>query len=152
MFKKDLRTTFYIIKDGEVLGRVWGYETAHKVCFIREAAYCCIYEHLVQIEDEWLYQLYEKYVGVLPEPPMVIEQMARDVFSALEQTKVQYITKPSCKDVLRAMYEFKNTYTREEIDLMIPRVKWSSIRVAIAQLRHEGLDIRHTGDGFYVRQ
>lgn len=152
MYKKDLKSVHYIIKDGKVLGRVTNAESAYRVAFIREAAFCCIYEHLLQIDDEWLYELYQKYVGKLPPPPMVVETMARETFHAIEVSEIMAIRKPSVADVLRAMYQFKRQYTRGEIEKMIPGVKWNSVRVIMSKLRREGVDIRHHGDGWYVRR
>jgi hypothetical protein len=152
MYKKDLKTKYYIIKDGEILGRCWGQTTAYKLCFLLGAARCCIYEHLLELDDDWFYQLWKEYVGELPPPPMHVEKMAPELFAAIDKAAHTYLVKPSCKEVLRAMYEYRHTYTREEIDLMIPGVKWDSIRVALTQLRREGVNIKHTGDGFYVRQ
>jgi len=152
MYKKDLRTKYYIIKDGMLFGRVWSLDSAQKICLTHNAAYCCIYEHLLMIDDEWLYKLYEKYVGPLPPPPMNIESMAKELFTAFEELKVGYIPKPSCRDVLRTMYTERNTWTKEEICLMIPKCKWATIRVGMSQLKPEGIHIKHEGDGFYVRQ
>jgi hypothetical protein len=152
MYKKDLKVTYYIIKDGKVLGRCSTHETAYKVCFIEKAAWCCVYDNLISLEDEWLYQLYQDYVGDLPPPPMVVEQMAREVFAALEKTEFPAVLKPSVKKVLRAMYEFKRQWQREELIEVITKVQWGSIKTAMVELRREGIDIRHHGDGWYVRR
>ena len=152
MHKKDLRTRYYIIKDGEVVGTVWGLDVAYKVCFLRKAAFCCIYQHLVQLHDEWFYQLYLTHVGELPDPPMVIEEMARDLFDAIKCKKFPYIMKPSCKDLIREMYRIRGHWHRGDIKQLCTGAKWSTIRVAMSQLRHEGVDIRYSQDGLYVRK
>lgn len=152
MFKKDLQSIFYIIKDGEVLGRCLGSVNAQKNALIHEAAYCCIYEDLIQIEDEWLYKLYQDYVGELPPPPMVVEELARKAFTSIEATHHKTLRRPAAKDVIRAMYKARTVYTKEEIEMMCPGVKWRSLRVMIGQLKKDGLYIKHTGDGIYVRQ
>lgn len=153
MYKKDLKTKYYIIKDGEVMGRVWGLETAQKVCFIRKAAFACIYEHLVQLDDEWFYALYQRHVSEqLPEFPMVIEEMARDLFAALEAQKFPYIMKPSCKDLIREMYNVHSHWHKDDIAATCSGANWNSIRVAFSQLRREGYNIKYHQDGLYVRQ
>ena len=152
MHKKDLKTKYYVIKDGAIIGRANTDEAAYKACFILKAARCCIYQHLLQLDDDWFYQLYQDYVGKLPPPPMAIEQMARDVFDALEKKVFPAVRKPSVKKLLRSMYDYKRQYLKEELQLMMGTVKWGCVKVAMSQLRQEGIDIRHHGDGWYVRR
>lgn len=151
MNKKDLKTKYYIIKDGRVIGRVWGLDVAYKVCFLQKAAFACIYQHLMELNDEWLYQLYLEHVGDLPDPPMVVDQMARELFEALEAKKFDYIAKPSCRELLREMYTIRNHWHRQDITALCTGAKWSTIRVAMNQLKHEGFEIRYAQDGIYVR-
>lgn len=152
MYKKDLKTRYYLVKDGAVLGRTYGDSTSYKLCFLLGAARVCIYENLLDLDDEWFYKLWQAYVGELPPPPMHVERMAPVLFDSIVAAAHTFLRKPPCHDILRAMYQFRNSYTREEINQMIPGVKWRSISVAMTQLRKEGINIKHTGDGFYVRQ
>lgn len=153
MYKKDLRTSYYIIKDGEVLGRVWHLDDAFKVCFMKRATYCCIYQHLVDIEDEWLYKLYLRYVkDELPEPPMIIEDMAREVFLAISSMKHPFIRRPPVRDLLREMFTVQDHWHKKEIETMCVGANWNSIRVALSQLRTEGINIYYKQDGIYVRE
>ena len=152
MRKKDLKTKYYIIKDGEVIGRVWGLDTAVKVCFLLKAAYACIYQHLFQLKDEWFYQLYQDHIGELPDEPMVIDEMARELFASFEHQKFKYIMKPSCRDLIREMYTIRGHWHKADIEAVCVGANWNSIRVAMTQLRKEGIDIRYFQDGMYVRK
>ena len=152
MYKKDLVPTYYIIKDGKVLGRCSSYETAYKVCFVKRAASCCVYNNLLQLEDDWLYQLYTDHVGELPPPPMHVEEMASRIFAAMEKAHFPVASKPSCKELLRAMFEHRSHWSKKEIQEMITKVKWQSVRTAMSDLKHENMNIKHEGNGQYVRQ
>lgn len=153
MYKKDLRTKHYIVKDGEVLGRVWDASTAQKVALIEGAAYCSIYQHLLDLDLDWFEQLYETFVGPLGAHELLpLNEAAKKIWEELENTKIKFIPKPPARDVLRAMYEYHTAYSRSDISKLVPNVKWATIRVAMSQLRREGINIKHTGDGLYVRQ
>lgn len=151
MFKKDLKTYFYIIKDGSIIGRCLGYQTATRLALIHGAAFCCIYEDLVELPDDWLYELYKHYVGPLPPEPMVVEEMARDLWATFLTATHNYLRKPSGRDIIRAMYDRRTTYTKQEILEMVPDAQWSSVRVYLSQLKQEGLNVKYI-EGRYVRQ
>ena len=96
--------------------------------------------------------MYQEYVGELPPPPMFVEDMAKELFAALDKAKHPYWKKPSCLVLLREMFNWQRKFHKDEIQAVITDVGWGSIRVAMTVLRREGIDIKHTGDGFYVRQ
>jgi hypothetical protein len=147
-----MRTKYIIVKDGEVLGWCNGLDTAQKVCFLRKAAYLCIYQHLLQLDDDWFYKLYEDYYGPLPEPPLMIEEMAQHLWEALDAKKFPALRKPSAMDLIREMFIIRDRWRKEDIQAMCIGAEWDYLRGVLSRLRAEGMYIKHQPDGNYVRK
>lgn len=147
-----MRTKYIIIKDGEVIGRCNGLDNAQKICFLQKAAYLCIYQNLLQLDDEWFYKLYEDYYGPLPEPPMMIEEMAQHLWEALDCKKFPLIPKPSAHELIREMFTIRDRWHRQDIEAVCTGANWEYLRVVLSRLRADGIRIKHHQDGLYVRQ